>query len=265
MNDFTSTPNASFGQHLKRLRTLKNLSQLALAHAAETTARHVSFIETGRSRPGRDLVLRLSDALSLSPRQINVLLGAAGLPVAFAERELASDCSQSYSHAVRLILDRHDPYPACALDRLGQVVMHNKAFATFSPQLIGRSASQLMEDFLGEGPSSDFVLNWAEIAWNWVDRLGADYATTADPEIGALYERAMVLLADVARPAFQDDAAVLTVQLKFGDQILRTFATVMRFESAREVTLSELKVELIFPEDEATAKFFESLAAPNPT
>lgn len=101
-----------FGHRLRRWRTIRRMSQLDLAIAAGTTARHLSFIETGRSRPGRDLILRLGDALDLPLPDRNALLAAAGLPSAFPAHDLGSQALAPVDKVLDTVLDSHEPYPA---------------------------------------------------------------------------------------------------------------------------------------------------------
>ncbi len=250
-----------FGQQLRMWRRQRGLSQLALAIAAETTPRHVSFIETGRSRPGRELVLRLAQCLDLPVRDRNTLLVAAGLTPAFAERDLNGEEAQPYRMAIETILQRHDPYPACAMNLLGKVLMANATFRAFSPGFEDMTPEQSLDAFFAPGPLQQGIENWAELAWAWVDRQRHAVARTNNARLAALVERALRHLADVPRPPMTllDGPAALCPRLRVGDQVIRTFVTVMRFEDMHDVTLSELRIELVFPLDAQGDAFFRSL------
>lgn len=243
------------------------MSQLELALWASTTPRHVSFIETGRSRPGRELVLRLAACMDLPIRDRNALLVAAGLHPAFAEHGLDDEQMRPFRIAIQAILDRHDPYPGSAIDHLGRVLMTNAGSRALFPEAESLTPEQMLDGFLAPGPGRDAVENWAEVAWAVADRLRHDAASANDPRLTALAERALKHLDGVERPRpdFPYESPVMCVRLRVGNQVIPTFSTVMRFETPHEVTISELRVELMFPMDEAGAAFFRSLTGSNGT
>ncbi|MEM9068467.1 MAG: helix-turn-helix domain-containing protein [Myxococcota bacterium] len=255
-------PSSPFGQQLRFWRERRALSQLALASRAETTPRYVSFLETGRARPGREVVLRLASSLDLAIRDQNALLVAAGLPPAFAERALDDALMRPVRAAVEAILKRHDPYPGAALNVLGKILLANRGFHAFSPGSAEQTPEEGLESFLAPGPGRELIENWAEVAWTHCDRLQAEAARNHDPRLRALADRAREHLQDVPRPAPPSgDEPVMSVRFRVGDQVIRTVATVLRFETAYEVTSSELRVELIFPMDDAGDRFFRELYA----
>lgn len=260
MNNKNQT--SQFGQQLKLWRNKRGLSQIELAAIASTTPRHLSFIESGRSRPGRDIILRLSRSLDLPPRHQNSLLVAAGLPPQFAEREPTDPKVSPYWKAIEQILQRHNPFPACVFDGVGRVLMCNEAHRRLAPDCENQTPEESMDAWFAPGSNRENIENWTEIAWGWVDRMRIEQARTHRKDLAALVDKAMTYLKDVARPSVPPDGypEVIAPRFRFGDQVVRTFGTIMRFESAMEVTLSELKVELLFPEDEASEAFFHKLA-----
>ncbi len=254
-----------FGQALRAWRKQRGFSQLELAVNAQSTPRHISFLETGRSRPGESMVLRLAECLDLPIRDRNALLQSAGLPPAFEEHDLNDEDLRPYRLAVEALLDRHDPYPACALDPLGRVVLVNRAARALWPGIMDLTPEQSVDAFLGPGPGRDSIENFAEVSWAAVDRMRHEANRTQDPRLAQLLERALKHLEGVPRPeragASPEASPVISPSLRVGDQIIRTFVTVMRFETAREITMSELRVELVFPLDDGAKQFFEGLAA----
>lgn len=256
------SPNLSpFGQQLRFWRKQRNLSQLELALRADTTPRHLSFIETGRSRPKSGLVQRLARCLELPIRECNGLLIAAGLPPAYAERALDDEELRPLHQAVRGILDAHEPYPACAVDGLGQVQMTNATCRAFMPGAEDHSAEEQVEHFFGPGPGRDALDNWAEVAWAAFDRMRGDAARSQNARLTKLVERAASHLAGVPRPPETSDSPVMCMHMRIGGELISMYSTVMCFESPREVTTSELRVELIFPMGDASDAFFRRLAA----
>jgi transcriptional regulator with XRE-family HTH domain len=234
-----------------------------LAALAQTTPRYVSFIETGRSRPGRDLILRLAECLDVPMRDRNALLTAAGLGPVYAERELGERELAPFRRAVEAVLERHQPYPGCAMDGLGRVHLANRTFATLWPGLDGVSPEDAVEAFFGPGPMREVIENYAEVAWAYAEVRRHEAARTRHPRLVALTERILTLLSDVPRPSrgSEPDSPVLCPRFRFGDQVVPTFTTIMRFEHPNEVTISELRVELIFPANESGAAFFRQVAA----
>lgn len=255
----TSRPASPFGERLRLWRRRRGMSQLQLATEAETTPRYLSFLETGRSRPGRAIVLRLARCLELPVREQNTLLLSAGLPAAFDERDLDDEALRPLRMAIDAILARHEPFPACAMDGLGRVVRLNEACRRFMPGVETQSPEQGLDAFLAPGPGREMVENFAEVAWAYCDRLQREAARTGDPRLRALFELAHAHLRDVPRPV-SAEGPVLVVRFRFGDRVIRTFTTVMRFDTPHEVTLSELRVELVFPMDDEADAFFRSLA-----
>ncbi|WP_339735257.1 helix-turn-helix domain-containing protein [uncultured Gimesia sp.] len=256
----SNNSKTTFGHLLKMWRKKAALSQQQLAFAAGTTPRHLSFIETGRSRPGRSIVLRLGQALDLSIRNQNALLVAAGFTPRFPERDLRDERTQPYLRAVESILAQHEPNPGAAFNSLGCIVLVNRPFRTMFPDCLKLSPEQSVDVFFSPGPYRDRMENWAEVAWAWIDRQQHEVARTNNVELARLVERAMDHLREVERPeSSQDSPDVIGPRFRVGDQVIRTFFTVMKFESALEITLSELRIELLFPLDDTAVEFFQAL------
>lgn len=258
----THSHPSPFGQQLRHWRRKRGLSQLELSALAETTPRHVSFIETGRSRPGRELVLRLSDCMNLPMRARNTLLTTAGLPAAYAERDLNDVGMQPFRSAVSAILERHNPYPACVLDGLGKYHMTNETFRLFFPGVEDMTPEQMIDAWFGSGPSlgRDMIENWDEAAWNYMDRLIHEELRTNHPLLADLIAQMRGHLKGVNRPQPTDASPVMSVRLKIDGQIIPVFSTVMYFENAHDIMISDLRLELAFPMDSAGDKLFRALS-----
>lgn len=250
--------SSPFGSSLQEWRHRRGVSQLELSGLAETTSRHVSFLETGRSRPGREMVLRLSKALELPRRECNALLLSAGLPPEFGQHGLEDDELRDYRRAIGLMLAAHEPLPGCVVDRWGQVLLGNETFEQMNPGWIGRPPEELFEFTFGAAGWRDTVPNWAELAWVYLDRMKTMERRTGDARFAELGNLVRQVLGDTPRPDTEPSAHI-TAQVKVGDLTLSLFTTFVRFENARDITLSELTVELIFPADEVTTNFFAFL------
>ncbi|TPV96261.1 MAG: helix-turn-helix transcriptional regulator [Myxococcales bacterium FL481] len=251
-----------FGQQLKHWRRLRGMSQLDLAHRAEVSPRHVSFVETGRSRPSSDMVLRLADSLDVPLREQNDLLRAAGFGPAFAERELEASDMAGVRRIVRRMLLQHEPFPAFVIDRYWDIVDANAAARRMFPE--AGTSPNAIETFLGPGMYRQIVENWADVAWATFARLRREATTSgSDPRLAALLARAETLMADAPAPAkhVHADAPAIATRLRAGDAVISTISTIASFSTARDVTLDELRIELVFPADEAAEAFFAAAAS----
>lgn len=262
MSTRTATPT-SFGNLLRNWRRTRGMSQLELATRAGTTPRHVSFIETGRSRPGREVILRIADSLELPVRERNALLVSAGLPRAYAERALDDESMQPVLEGLQRMLDGHRPYPAAVIEESGRIRVCNDAYARILPGALESSPEELIDRFYGEAGRA-VIENWAEVAWATAERRRRRAERSGDPRLLQLARRALEWMKDVPRPPFdpEDESPLIMPRMRFGDQTISTYSAVMRFETAREVTLSELRAELIYPADDDSARFFRSLQDP---
>ncbi len=250
-----TAPETAFGQQLRYWRRIRGLSQLELASMSGTTSRHVSFIETGRSRAGRDVVLRIAQSLDLPVRSRNALLEAAGLPPAFPQHEIGEVAIKPYVDAIRAMLKQHDPYPAAAIDERGKVHFANGAHRGLFPGAESLSAEEAIDAFYGSiGPGR--IENWPEVAWAEADRRRRRANQLADSELLALADRAESHLRDVPRPPLDTiTAPVVSARFDLDGRTIETFSTVLRFEMSRDVTISELRIELIFPANEDSEAF----------
>lgn len=254
-----ATPGAAtaFGRHLKQWRRHRGLSQLELAVRTDMSQRHISFIETGRSRPGRDVIHRIAEALEIPLRERNALQAAAGLAPSYPEVPLTDGAAAPFRDAVRKMLEAHEPYPAYVVNRWWDVVGANPAGLRLFPPA-GDGPVNAVDAFLGPGPFRDMIENFSAVAWVFLRRLRRDVANAGpDERLQELLERAESYMAAVP-PGDDDPGSELVVcpRLRVGDRLIRTVSMVARFGNAREVTLDELRVELIFPGDAEAEAFF---------
>ena len=232
------------------------MSQLDLAVRAGISQRHLSFIETGRSRPGTDVVLRLAAVLDIPLRDRNRLLESAGLAAHYPEVELTDGVSAPFRAAISRLLDSHEPYPAFVLDRWWDVVDANSAARRLFP-FTTEGAQNAVEAFLAPGGMREIIANFEEVAGMYLRRLQAEVADASDERSLQLLARARDLLADVDLGTETGDGLVICPRLRLQGEVVSTATMVARFGATREVTLDELRVELIFPADEAARAFFE--------
>lgn len=251
------------GAYLRSWRQRRRMSQLDLALEAEISARHLSFMETGRSAPSRDMVLRLAERLDVPLRERNVMLVAAGYAPAFPQRPLDDPAMTVARRAVDRVLAAHEPSPALAIDRHWNLVAANRMVAPLLdgvPQrLLGQPFNVLRLSFHPEGLASRTV-NLGEWCAHLLERLARQCEATADPELVALYDelKAMPVPAAPRRP--DADFVAVPFQLRYGDGILSFLSTTMVFGTPVDITLSELAIETFFPADETTAARLRTLA-----
>jgi transcriptional regulator with XRE-family HTH domain len=260
----TATSREPIGQSLREWRERRRLSQLELALDAGISARHLSFIETGRSQPGRDVLLRVLERLQLPPREQNQLLLVAGHAPAFPERALSDPELAPVRDALDRILTAHEPYPALVIDRGWDIVAANSAMATLGewvdPDLLEPPANALEIGFHPRG-LAPWVLNMGEVRAYFMERIDRQIAMTADPGLIALREKISAYPAP-EHPALPADEAAsreiltpLRLRAPSGEE-LSFIGTVATFGFAGEVTTSELSIELLFPADAATTELF---------
>lgn len=250
-----------FGQQLRLWRAHAGKSQLALASEAGTTPRHLSFIETGRSRPRTELVLRLATALDIPIRERNALLVAAGLPPTFPAFALDDEAMKPIQRVLDRILASHEPYPAWVGSRGFRFISANRAAEAFFPGLCSMSPEAIVELWFGPGPFRDMVENWQDVVHAGVAALRREALRACDPALTELLRRAEIHARMI--PAREHDARpelpVICPRFHIGGRGVRTISTVMRFDTAIEVTASELRIELMFPADDDSERFFRDL------
>ena len=256
------TLTSAFGRQLRHWRRQRGLSQLELAARAEMTQRHVSFIETGRSRPRVGVVHKISEALEIPIRERNTMLEAAGLPPSYPDVPLSNAAVAPFQDAIQRMLAVHEPYPAYVINRWWDIIDANNAGRQLFPQDADTQLNAV-DLFLGPGPVRSMIANFPIVAWTFVHRMRREVANAGpDKRLQDLLERAESYLTDVPHPADEAISSELVIcpHLQLGDQLIKTISMVARFGNAREVTLDELRVELVFPADEAAEAFFRQTA-----
>lgn len=259
-------PGAHFGARLREWRAARRLSQLELALEAGVSARHLSFVETGRAQPSRDLVARLADTLGLPLRERNALLLAAGYAPEFPETGLDTAELAPVRRAVEYILEHQEPYPAFALNRRWDVLRANRAAARVAGWLCGGSRhGNMVRQFFDPEDLRAVVANWEEVAGDLIGHLhDAVAAAPSDTRARHLLDEALRQPGVPARWRTRDLARapspLLTVVFRKDGRELRFFSAISTFGTSRDVTVEELRIESTFPADDATAEFCRTLA-----
>jgi transcriptional regulator with XRE-family HTH domain len=262
--------DVGLGGLLRHWRRIRGKSQLDLAGDARTTARYVSFVETGRAQPSRQMVVRLARALDVPLRERNALLLAAGYAPLYAAAPLDSPQLERIDGALRSILAQHEPFPAVVMDRGWTVLRANDGAARLfgglcAPDPVPDPANVLAL-IVEPGPVRDAVRNWETVVAALFERtrreaLGGVLDADTAARVGALRERpdvvAVLAAAEPAPPA----APVLDVWFAFAGADLRFFSVVSTIGTPVDVTAQELRVEAFFPSDDATRDAWTALSA----
>ena len=261
-------PGSPVGQLLRDWRSSRGLSQLDLAMQAGFSARHVSFIETGRTQPSRQALLVLAETLDVPLRERNRLLEAGGYAHVYRQTPLGSGEMTHIRGVLQFILDRHKPYAAIVLDRystclLGNGVSDQLLAAVVDPSLLSAHGNLLRMVFHPLG-ARRFIANWDEVARHLLGRAGRELGTSGDEVAEALLAelRGFVGPSTPHEPhAFSPGDLLLPVHIRKDGIDLRLFSAIMTLGTPRDVTLQELRIETFFPADEASERRWRSLTS----
>lgn len=247
------------GELLRRWRGRRRLSQLELALESGISARHLSFVENGKSTPSRETVLRLAEELDLPLRERNDLLLAAGYAPVYSETMLDSPEIASVRQAVRQILGGHEPYPAVAVDRGWNLVDANSGVALLTEgvaeELLASPANVLRVSLHPDGMAPK-ISNLGEWRAHLLGRLRRQVALTADIGLSRLLSELRAYPCDEPEPEVEIPGPgdiVVPLRLRHGGRELAFFSTVTTFGTPLDVTVSELAIESFFPADPETA------------
>ncbi|SAK57593.1 XRE family transcriptional regulator [Caballeronia hypogeia] len=268
MNSTLTLPEAqsTVGALLREWRQRRRMSQLDLAGEADVSTRHLSFVESGRSLPSREMRMRLAEQLDVPLRERNTLLVAAGYAPLYRERALADPQLAAARRAVDLVLKGHEPYPALAVDRHWTMVAANAALA---PLVAAADAGLLAPPVnvlrLSMHPRglADSIDNWHEWRAHLLARLRRQVDVSGDATLAAL----LVELEAYPAPAHarnatrgEPDPVLVPLKMRTPHGQLSFFSTTTVFGTPVDITLSELAIEAFFPADDATARILRGLA-----
>lgn len=246
-----------FAHELRGWRHRRRVSQLELALRAGTTQRHVSFIECGRSLPGRAMVVRLAESLEVPLRERNALLLAAGYAPAYPETRLDAPGLAPIRTALERVLEGHMPYPAVIVNRRGDLVSANAAFtvvtagaaeALLTPPV---NVARLLLHPEGVAPR---IVNFDDWAWHVLDRLRDEVVRNPDAGLEALVAELEAIAGDRPRAVSPGHLGfAVPLRLRCAEGELNLLTTLAHFGTALDVTVAELRLEAFLPADATTA------------
>jgi transcriptional regulator with XRE-family HTH domain len=252
------------GVLLRGWREQRRLSQLSLALDAEISTRHLSFVETGRSQPSREMVLRLAEHLDVPLRERNHLLVAAGYAPAYGETALDAPEMATVRTALRQLLAGHEPYPALVVDRQWRLVDANSGLEIFlagvAPELLTPPVNVLRLCLHPDGMAPNIV-NLGDWREHILLRLQHHVAVTGDPDLTTIYEELRAFPGpqpDISPAGPAPSRIVMPLQLRHDGGELAFFSTTATFGTPLDVTVAELAIETFFPADDRTAAFLRA-------
>ncbi|WP_067171382.1 helix-turn-helix domain-containing protein [Microtetraspora niveoalba] len=254
-----------FGELLRQWREHRRMSQLDLSLQAEISTRHLSFLETGRSKPSRDMVLHLAEHLDLPLRERNHLLLAGGYAPIYTASPLDSPQMAAVCDAIRRLLTAHAPFPAVVVDRNWDLVDANAGIGVLSEGIDPDLLTNVLRASLHPEGLAPHIVNLGEWRAHLLGRLKRQISVTADPQLGELYAELRDYPCDQPEPEVDmpgpGDIFVPLRVLRAGRE-LSFFSIVATFGTPLDITVSELAIESFYPADPATAAFLRDSEKP---
>jgi len=257
----------NFNVALKHWRKQRKMSQLDLALAADVSQRHVSWLEMGRSKPSREMVVRLTEAMDVPLRDRNTILNMAGFANLYIERDLGEPTMQPVQGILTEMLAHHQPYPAFVLDRQWNIKMKNQAADTLF-ELVG-DPQQVWQDIGDNGEHNialltvhpkglrRFIANWQEVVAPFMRRLKKEAVESCDDRMLARYQQLEIHAGEINHTSDSYDLLpILPLEINLGGPTLTLCSVISTFGTAQDITANELRIETFYPADEATREFF---------
>jgi transcriptional regulator with XRE-family HTH domain len=267
----TNNPSNPFGMLLKQWRNQRGFSQLDLAINSQVSQRHISFLESGRAKPSREMVLQLATVLEIPLRQQNMMLSAAEFAPIHAETDLLAPEMTSVRKALDCMMSKQEPYPAIAIDRYWNLLMANHGANRLLDTFIDSEKLQTL--FCRDGKINlmratfhpqglrPFIVNWEELANHWLQRLNREKLAEREGEQSSVLLTELLSYPGISE-IYQTDhrtpqnELLLNVHLRRDHLDLKFFSTITTLGTPYDITLQELRLECMFPADEATEKIW---------
>lgn len=253
----------TFGPLLRDWRGQRRYSQLDLALAAETSARHISFLESGRANPSRDMVMRLANTLAIPRAEVNTGLVCAGFAPVYPQLDRDAESLNAIRRAIDTMLVNHSPWPALACDSQWNLLQANPAAVRLIDALNAQESTNIMQLMLTADAPDGPLLNWPEVARLVLARLQAEQIQRPnESSICDLKQRLQQhpRINEGRVDGRQELGVVVPMRVRTAEATLSLFSMIAQFGSVQEVTMADVRIELFFPEDDVTAEYFSSLS-----
>ncbi|MEV7010490.1 helix-turn-helix transcriptional regulator [Streptosporangium sp. NPDC051022] len=259
----TTSASRPVGELLRQWRERRRMSQMDLAIQANISTRHLSFVETGRSKPSREMILHLAEELELPLRERNHLLLSGGFAPVYAETPLNSPQMASVREALGQVLSGHGPYPAVVVDQRWNLVDRNPATGLLlrgvAPELLVPPVNVLRLSLHPKGMAQR-IINLGEWRAHLLHRLRRQISLTADPDLAALWRELDDYPCDQPEPEIERPGPgdiVVPLRLRRGYRELAFFSTMATFGTPLDITVAELAIEAYFPANPETAAYLQ--------
>lgn len=231
---------------------------MALGLSANVSARHISFLETGRAKPSREMVLQLADCLTMPKPEANRALHLAGFAPAYPTRSTNDQDLAPIHRAIALLLENQMPFPAIALDGNWNIKGGNAAALHLMQDFGFEGQSNLLEAIISQPPAESKIINWEEAIGLLLSRLHTETGVT--PKLDALVQRlAQHFEKHATGSGFDRSKAVIPTQFLVGGKTISVFSTIASFGSVQDMVLDDLRIELTFPMDDASEAYFRAM------
>ncbi len=247
-----------FGTLLGEWRKKRRFSQLSFGLYADVSPRHISFLETGRAKPSRPMVLKLAKCLNMPKAETNRALLLAGFSPAYLARSSGDIDLAPIQQAITMLLDNHMPYPAIGLDGLWNIKMYNAAAVKLLSEAGLGGYTNMIEALIDQSPKQSAIENWDETIGLLLEQLQTELSARGDdPKLQNLVQKLSEhYLRYGGSTQIDNTKAVIPTRLKIGAKTISLFSTIVNFSTVQDIVLNDLKIELMFPVDKATKVYF---------
>lgn len=259
----------NFTGNLRHWRKRRKMSQLDLALEANVSQRHVSWLETGKSKPSREMIIKLSDAMDVPLRERNAILNSAGFAKIYSNDDLSAPSMASVNAILSDILTHQNPYPTFVLDRHWNIKMKNEA-ADMLFNILG-DPEQVWQDIGDDGEFNiallsvhpkglrRFISNWDDVASPFITRLKKEAIESEDPKVLDKFKHLMSIAGELPSDTGSTELLpVLPLEFNLGNIVLKLCSVISTFGTAQDITSNELRIETFYPADEITQAFLRN-------
>ena len=251
---------SNIGIILKQWRTQRRYSQLQLALELGISSKHISFLETGRAQPSRQMLLNIAMFLTITKSEINRALITAGFAPAYLKRDIKHQDMKPVFTAINQILENHMPYPAIVLNQNWDLVQANQAALTLLTQTGFNGYTNFLEALINDDENNSSIINWQESMAQVLIRLRNEICASGSNEQLETYEKQLSKKVndETILQVFESKDTVLNTQLKIDGKLYSFFSIFANLGAVQDVAISEFKIEMMFPANETTQKYFLS-------